>query len=209
MSSFLTNLFFKTPSNVLAWENLQEVFVMLVVIVLHSKLFDDFVMLFFIHCFSTSSLALPWAIARSSQSDSRHIQFNLSGPFCYSFTASATDLRERFSLSRVFYLTLLPDLWHNLLLSRVPWEPTVLPWRLQGHPLMFETQIWPICLFESHSVQQKVLVGRFYLKITTGRLMKNLLLTSKKSFRNKWACLKPHALSNRPQSYTACGKLKH
>ena len=59
MSSFLTNLFFKTPSNVLAWENLQEVFVMLVVIVLHSKLFDDFVMLFFIHCFSTSSLALP------------------------------------------------------------------------------------------------------------------------------------------------------
>ena len=35
----------------LAWENLQEVFVMLVVAVA-------------IHCFSTSSLILPWAIAR-------------------------------------------------------------------------------------------------------------------------------------------------
>ena len=30
----------------------------------------------------------------SSLSDSRHIHFNLSGPLCYSFTASATDLRE-------------------------------------------------------------------------------------------------------------------
>ena len=47
-----------------AWENLQEVFVMLVVVVLHSLLFDVFVMLFFIYCFSTSSHALPWAIAR-------------------------------------------------------------------------------------------------------------------------------------------------
>ena len=42
---------------VLAWENLQEVFVMLVVVVVlpHWR--------FFIHCFSTSSLIFPWAIA--------------------------------------------------------------------------------------------------------------------------------------------------
>ena len=55
----------------------------------------------------------------SSQSDSRHFHFNFSGPFCYSFTASATDMRDRFSLSGVFYPTLLPDIWHNLLLSRL------------------------------------------------------------------------------------------
>ena len=70
----------------------------------------------------------------SSQSDSRHFHFNLSGPFWYSFTASATDLRERFLLSDFFYLTLLPDIWHNLLLSRLPWEPAVLPWRFAGPP---------------------------------------------------------------------------
>ena len=40
-----------------AWENLQEVFMMLVVVVVlpHWR--------FFIHCFSTSSLIFPWAIA--------------------------------------------------------------------------------------------------------------------------------------------------
>ena len=104
----------------------------------------------------------------SSQSDLRHIHFNLSGPFCYSFTASGTDLRQHFLLSGVFYLTLLPDIWHKLLLSRLPWEPAVLPWRLQGLPLRFKTQTQPICLFESHSVQQKVLVGRFHLMVTAG-----------------------------------------
>ena len=49
------------------------------------------------------------------------------------------------------------------ILSRLPWEMTVLPWRLLGLPLKFKTQTRPIFLFESHSVQQKVLVGRFYL----------------------------------------------
>ena len=36
-------------------------------------------------------------------------------------TTSATDLRELCLLSDVFYLKLLPDIWHNLLLSRFPW----------------------------------------------------------------------------------------
>ena len=44
-------------------------------------------------------------------------------------------------------------------------QPTVLIWRLRGHPLRFEIQTRSVCLFESHSVQQKVLVGRFYLCI--------------------------------------------
>ena len=93
------------------------------------------------------------------------------------FTASATDLRERFLLSGVFHLTLLPDIWHNLLLSRLPWKLAVLPWRLQGLPLRFKTQSQSICLFESHSVQQKVLVGRFYSRVTAGWLVENLPLT--------------------------------
>ena len=48
----------KLPAMVLAWENLQEVFVMLFVLAVvlpHWR--------FFIHCISTSSLTLPWAIA--------------------------------------------------------------------------------------------------------------------------------------------------
>ena len=36
-------------------------------------------------------------------------------------TTSATDLREVCLLSDVIYLKLLPDIWHNLLLSRFPW----------------------------------------------------------------------------------------
>ena len=49
---------------VLSWENLQIVFVMLVVVFLYSLRFDVFEILFFIHCFSTSSVALLWAITR-------------------------------------------------------------------------------------------------------------------------------------------------
>ena len=75
---------------------------------------------------------------------------------CYGF-------ERAFLLPGIFYLTLIPDIWHNLLLSKLPWEPAVLPWRLQGLPLRFETQTRQICLFESHGVQQKVLVGRFCL----------------------------------------------
>ena len=57
-----------------------------------------------------------------------------------------------FLLSGIFFLTLLPNIWHNLLLSRLFCKQTVLPRRLQGLPLSFETQTWSICLFESYSV---------------------------------------------------------
>ena len=42
-------------------------------------------------------------------------------------TVSATNFKVLFLLSGVFYLTYLPDTWNNLLLSRLPWEPAVLP----------------------------------------------------------------------------------
>ena len=52
---------------------------------------------------------------------------------CYRF-------ERLFLISGVFYLTLLPNILHNLFLSKLPWEPIVLPWRLHGLPLGFETQ---------------------------------------------------------------------
>ena len=48
----------------------------------------------------------------SSQSDSRHFHFNFSGPFCYSFTASATVLTGRLLPTGVFLpMPLLPDIF--------------------------------------------------------------------------------------------------
>ena len=62
-------------------------------------------------------------------------QFSLPLPFLLSGTsllcccfASDTDLTELLSLSGVFYVTFLPNIWHNLLLSRLPWESEVFPW---------------------------------------------------------------------------------
>ena len=39
--------------------------------------------------------------------------------------------------------------WHNLLLSRLPWEPAVIPWSLQGFILILKTQTRPIWFFDS------------------------------------------------------------
>ena len=156
----------KLPATVLAWENLQEVFVVLVVIVvLHSLLFNVFVklvvavavfhsLLFGViphPCVSYHQVFTPifYFQARSSQSDSWCFHFNLSGPFCYSFIASATVLRGCFLPTGVFYLTLLPDIFGTTYFSRSPWDRAVLPWSLQGFMLIHETQTWPICLFES------------------------------------------------------------
>ena len=88
--------------------------------------------------------------------------------FC---TASGTDLWELFLLSGVFYLTLLRNIWHNLFLSTPPWEPAV----LHGLPLRFETLTRFICLFESHIVQQNILVGRVYLSV---KVLRNTISTS-------------------------------
>ena len=72
---------------VLAWENFQEVFVILVAVVLHLLLFDVFVMFFFIHCFSTPSLALPWASTRFLH------------PFCTFSAAHRRVIRDTFILT--------------------------------------------------------------------------------------------------------------
>ena len=69
----------------------------------------------------------------------------------YALSAYLPQYREFYGFERAFYTHR-----HNLLLSRLPSEQAVLPWRLQDLPLRFEIQTRPIYMFESHSVQQKV-----------------------------------------------------
>ena len=82
-----------------------------------------------------------------SQSGSRHFHFQ---PFRYLLTAWATVLSGHFLPTGVF-LPYAPSyhFWHNLRLSRLPWEPAVIPWNLQGFILILKTQTHPICLFDS------------------------------------------------------------
>ena len=60
--------------------------------------------------------------------------FLLSGVFyltlnslIFHSTARATDLIDLFLLPGAFYLKLIPKIWHYLLLSRLSWKPAVLP----------------------------------------------------------------------------------
>ena len=106
----------------------------------------------------------------------------MSGTGTFAIVPQVLQIWEIFFLpSGVFYITLLPHIYHNLLLSRLLWELAVLPWRFQGLPLKLETQTRPICLFETHSVQEKVLVGRFYLCVKT---LWNTIWTSSRFWTN-------------------------
>ena len=82
-----------------------------------------------------------------SQSDSRHFHF-LAIPL------SSYHERYGFKWAVFTHRCFLPytpsqHFWHNLLLSRLPWEPAVIPWKLQGFILILETQTRLICLFDS------------------------------------------------------------
>ena len=81
------------------------------------------------------------------QSDLWHFHFS---------TIPLSSYRKRYGFEWAFFthrrfLPYAPSqhFWHNLLLSRPPWEPAVLPWSLQGFILILETQTRPICLFDS------------------------------------------------------------
>ena len=114
--------------------------------------------IFFIYIFFlTSSLTLPWTITR------------FLDPFCTSSRAHRRVIRDTFIFNHsviflpralrfwvgIFYpqafftLRSFPTFLHNLLLSRLPWEPAVIPQNLQGFILILETQNQPICLFDS------------------------------------------------------------
>ena len=81
-----------------------------------------------------------------SQSDSWHFQFS---------TIPLSSYRERYGFEWAFFthrrfLPYAPSqyFWHNLLLSRLLWEPAVIPWKVQGFILILETQTRTICLFD-------------------------------------------------------------
>ena len=85
------------------------VFVMLVV-ALHSLLFDVISRLSVSH--RRVLTPILYFQPSSSQSDSWHFHFNLSGPFFHSFTASATVLSGHFlPIGVFFYLTLVPHIF--------------------------------------------------------------------------------------------------
>ena len=78
------------------------------------------------------------------------------------FTASATDSRERFLLSGVFYLTLLPAF------SRILWEPAVQPQVSRASCWSSRHNPGPtIC--SNHSNPQKFYTSRFYLRARAGQ----------------------------------------
>ena len=81
-----------------------------------------------------------------SQSDSWHFHFS---------TIPLSSYRERYGFEWAFFtqrrsLPYAPSqyFWHNLLLSRLLWEPAVIPWKVQGFILILETQTRTICLFD-------------------------------------------------------------
>ena len=83
------------------------------------------------------------------------------------YSASATDLRERFLLSGVFYLTFLPAVFKAFL------GPAVQPQSQQDFIPIFKTQHWPDYLFESQQYTKQVC----WQVLFKCYVMKNLLLT--------------------------------
>ena len=104
----------KLPAMVLAWENFQEVFVMLVVVVVFLPHWRFFISLLFDIIphpsvdYRRVFTPILYFQPSPSQSDSRHFHFQ---PFRYLLTASATVLSGHFLPTGVFYLTLLPDIF--------------------------------------------------------------------------------------------------
>ena len=132
----------KLPAMMLAWENLWEVFVLLLFIFDVVYLFPGyFAMSPALH----PGFSDPW---RSPPAlSSTPTTFDCLFFFIY---------RERYGFEWAFFthrcfLPYTPSqhFWHNLLLSRLPWEPAVIPWNLQGFILILKTQTRPICLFDS------------------------------------------------------------
>ena len=135
---------------VLAWENLQDVFVMLVVVVFYLTGGFSF------HCFSTSSLTLPWTIAgflHPFYTFSPAHRRVICDTFIFNHSVIFLPRALRFWVGPFLptgaFLPNASSLTFYLRLSRPPWEPAVLPWSLQGFILILETQTQSICLFDS------------------------------------------------------------
>ena len=175
----LSNILGKLNNNSQRWYLLgrtsSEVFVMLVVVP-HSLLFLWCCLLFiftFLDYFS-----MPPALHTGFSGTWRFLpalSSTLATFDCLTFPSHF--YRERYGFEwaffthrRFFSYAPSPHFFHNLLLSRPPWEPAILLWSLQGFMLGFralkfaglqgflETQTWPICLFDSQ--QSTILIFR-------------------------------------------------
>ena len=112
-------------------------------------------------------------------------------------TASATNFRELFILSIVFYFTLLLGICHNLLLSRLGSSS---PWRLQGLVLRLETQTRPaasVCLNHTMFSKRQNSLGYLYVLCYNGTLYQPLPLLN--LLFNNYIYCKVH-------SYSLCHK---
>ena len=116
--------------------------------------------MFFIHIYSsTSSLTLPWTIARVFTPHficSAQLIAEWFATLSFS-TIPLSSYRKRYGFEwaffthrRFFNLALLyRHCWLNLRLSRLPWKPAALPWSLQGFILIIETQTQTMCFLDS------------------------------------------------------------
>ena len=108
----------------------------------HPSSFCELSLGFYTHFILSAQFITEWFTALSF--------FHFPGP---SFTVLPCALRfwvGIFYPQAFFTLCSFPHFCHNLLLSRPLWESAVLPWSFQGFMLTLETQIRPICLFDSH-----------------------------------------------------------
>ena len=100
--------------------------------------------------------------------------FTLPSFLTFAIASRVLRIWERFFYSQVF-LTIHSFSKFNRrtcctnLPSRDPWEPAVLPWSCRASQLWFETQTRSMCLFDSHSFQQKLLLCRFCLCVKVPR----------------------------------------
>ena len=113
-----------------------------------------FFMYFFLHFFVSSDVFALDSIY------SLHYFFTVCPVLCFCVvTAGATDLRERFLLPGIFYLTILPAF------IKASLGLVVLSCRLHTFPLRFETKTWPICL--NHTMFGSYMISReFYLNLS-------------------------------------------
>ena len=158
----------KTPSDsTLLGRTSSEVFVLLLFIsflifilllYLHLSMFF-ILLLFFIHIFfPTLSLTVPWTIAgflhpfyTFSQVHHRVIRETfIFNHFVIVLPRALHGFKWTYFIHRqFFYLALLHRHFNNLRELRFPWEPSVLPWGLQGFILILETQPRSRCLYDS------------------------------------------------------------
>ena len=150
--------------------------------------------LFFIYCYSSFCCCFsfisrlpchftgtpPWLLRPVKASTSSELYPNyFDCLLCFNYY-------ERYGFEWAFFthrhfLPYAPSPTFYLCLLRLPWEPAVLPWSLQGFMLIFKTQTRPICLLDSQ--QSTIFIFRtFSFKILPDTVMNH--------FRTLFACSK-------------------